>query len=158
MVDEEYRKILNVKVEQIRERYEVSLLQLEDLIGRQYEKIVSFKALEELGNVGIAFDEQTPDEVIQKLALINKSPKIIWAAFSKHYSPDFFFDIIEEEFGVTPGTTDMLIERFDKKVDDYKVIANQKLDETSAKFVAQINLLKANLRDKSIEMLNMKSL
>ena len=45
---------------------------------------------------------------------------MIWDAISKHYSPDFFFDIIEEEFGVTPGTHDMLIERFDSKVDEYK--------------------------------------
>lgn len=57
LMDEEYRTILNSKVDQIKEKYEESLLQLEDLIGRQYEKIVSFRALEQLGNVGISFDE-----------------------------------------------------------------------------------------------------
>ena len=33
-MDEEYRTILNTKVDQIKEKYEESLLQLEDLIGR----------------------------------------------------------------------------------------------------------------------------
>jgi hypothetical protein len=53
------------------------------------------------------------DQVIKKLTVIQKTPKPIWDAISKHYSPEFFFDIIEEQFGVTPGTHDMLIERFD---------------------------------------------
>ena len=64
LMDPEYRTIMNAKVDQIKEKYEQSLLQLEDLIGRQYDKIVSFRALEQLGNVGISFDEQTPDQVI----------------------------------------------------------------------------------------------
>ena len=74
------------------------------------QKINTYRKLEELGNVGITFDEMDCSSVIQKLACIEQSPESIWAAFETHYSKGFFYPEIEREFGITPETHEKLVE------------------------------------------------
>ena len=52
------------------ERYENALLALEKHNRKQQDQIMLFRALENKGNVGIAFDEMSTDEVIGKLFFI----------------------------------------------------------------------------------------
>ena len=68
------------------------------------------------GNVGISFNEMNADDMVRKLSLIEDNPMIIWESFNKHYQKGFFNYPIEKEFGITPGSHQKMIEKFDKKI------------------------------------------
>jgi len=53
------------------------------------------------------------DSVIAKLTYIESDADTIWTAFDKHYHKGFFYNIIENEFGITPETHSELVEKFD---------------------------------------------
>lgn len=77
------------------------------------DQIHTFKQLEKHGNVGISFFEMNADSVIAKLTYIESDADTIWTAFDKHYHKGFFYNIIENEFGITPETHSELVEKFD---------------------------------------------
>ena len=41
-------------------------------------------------------------------------------AVEKHYRKGFFYNMIEDEFGITPETHGKLVETFDMKINEYK--------------------------------------
>lgn len=53
------------------------------------------------------------DSVIEKLTFIEVDAEKIWNAFGKHYHKGFFYNTIENEFGITPETHSKLVETFD---------------------------------------------
>lgn len=69
--------------------------------------------MEKHGNVGISFFEMNADSVIEKLTFIEVDAEKIWNAFGKHYHKGFFYNTIENEFGITPETHSKLVETFD---------------------------------------------
>jgi len=55
----------------------------------------------------------TADAVVHKLSYIEKDCNKIWKAFDESYGYGFFFDVIENQFGITPETKTNLIKNFD---------------------------------------------
>ena len=53
-------------------------------------------------------------------------PIVIWNMFKEHFGEDYFLEVIEEEYGMTPGANEVLSikisEHFDKYIQNY---ANQ---------------------------------
>lgn len=72
--------------------------------------------------------------VIRKLRYISTDPIEIWDAFVKNYNKGFFNNPIEIEFGITPDTHDKLIQRFDRKMQEFKDETKNNLDEIFRKF------------------------
>ena len=60
------------------------------------------------------------DSVISKLAVIEQDAESIWTAFDRHYHKGFFYNQIEQEFGITPETHGRLVETFDSRIGAYK--------------------------------------
>lgn len=48
------------------------------------------------------------DHLIKRLSLVEKSPHILWEIIHKYYGDDFFIDMIEEEYGISPHSYDKL--------------------------------------------------
>ena len=67
---EEMAEMMNEKVDVIKDRYENALQALEQYNRKQQSQIMLFRALENKGNVGIAFDEMSTEQVIEKLSFI----------------------------------------------------------------------------------------
>lgn len=67
LISQDMRDILNRKIETIRDRYEMSLVSLEDQNKKHQVQIGQFRKLGEMGNIGIAFDEMNVESIIQKL-------------------------------------------------------------------------------------------
>lgn len=65
---------------------------------------MTFEKLGEDGNIGITFGEMNAESVIRKLQMIEKDPRVIWKSFDEYYGYGFFFDVLEQQFGITPET------------------------------------------------------
>ena len=129
-------------------QYDKSIMQLEDYNVKLRDQIHTFKQLEKVGNVGISFFEMNADSVIKKLTLIEGDAETIWSAFDRHYHKGFFYNQIEQEFGITPDTHGKLVEAFDSKINAYKEKAEQQLEEMSQKSEREIGRLNEKIRDK----------
>ena len=70
----------------MKKKYETCLAGMDDYNKRLNQKINTYRKLEELGNVGITFDEMNCSSVIEKLACIERDSSVIWAAFENFYS------------------------------------------------------------------------
>ena len=114
---------LNQRLDTMKRRYVKALESMEARNQKLNNQIGCFRKLEELGNVGISFDEMDCSSIIQKLSVVESSPHKIWHAFEDHYSRGFFYPEIEREFGITPETHNKLVETFDIKVEDFKKLA-----------------------------------
>ena len=64
------------------------------------------------------------NSVIHKLTFIETDSEPIWKAFENNYHKGFFYNMIEEEFGITPETHGKLVEKFDKKIYEYRESAD----------------------------------
>lgn len=80
----------------------------------------------------------TVDNVISKLYHITSSAEAVWNAFATHYKRGFFYDQIEQEFGITPETHDKLVSSFDARIEEYRIEANKKVDEVTNKCEREI--------------------
>ena len=125
----------------MKRRYFRALDSLDQQNQKLMSQIATFRKLEELGNVGIGFDEMNCDSIIHKLAHIETSPAKIWTAFENNYSRGFFYPEIEREFGITPETHDKLVQSFDKKVEAFKETAQRQVDTVTEKCERENNRL-----------------
>lgn len=57
---------------------------------------------------GIKFKDMNAEHLISRLALVEKSPKIVWETIHKHYGDDYFLENIEDEYGISPQSYDKL--------------------------------------------------
>ena len=52
-------------------------------------------------------------------------PKVIWELFKEHFGEEFFLDCIEEDFGISPGSDELLarqiVKHFNVDLTAYKV-------------------------------------
>ena len=101
--------------------------------------------------MGIPFDEMTVDGVISKLYRITSSAEAVWNAFATHYKRGFFYDQIEQEFGITPETHDKLVNSFDARIEEYRIEANKRVDEVTNKCEREIERLATIVREKEAE-------
>ena len=136
----------------MKRRYVKALVGMEQHNQRLNAKISCFRKLEELGNVGIGFDEMDCESIIQKLSFIESSPKKIWNAFEDYYSRGFFYPEIEREFGITPETHDKLVEAFDGKVEDFKRLAQSQIDTVTEKCERENARLQYVVREREMQM------
>jgi len=67
------------------------------------------------------------EQVVRKLKIISKDSREIWKAFDVNFGYGFFFDVLENEFGITPETRDKLIQRFDSEINKFKIAANKQI-------------------------------
>ena len=42
------------------------------------------------------------DHLIKRLCLIEHIPRVVWTALHKEYGEDYFLEVIEEEYGISP--------------------------------------------------------
>lgn len=83
--------------------------------------------------------------------MIEKDPRIIWKSFDEYYGYGFFFDVLEYEFGITPETHHQLIQRFDQEIAQYKNVATTQITSIAEKNLNEIERLRKDLEDKSLE-------
>ena len=132
MLNEEMCFVLNKKLDQMKEQYEMQLQRLQ------------------LTNFNL-FNEMNADSVIRKLQKIEKDPRVIWKSFDEYYGYGFFFDVLEYEFGITPETHHKLIERFDQEIASYKNVAVNQISSISEKNLQEIERLRKDLEEKNLE-------
>lgn len=73
------------------------------------------------------------------MACIETSAEKIWRSIDKHFKPGFFFDVIEQEFGITPSTHVKIIQKFDGKLDEFIEDCNLKIDKLAEQCNNEIN-------------------
>lgn len=66
----------------------------------------------------------TVGDVIRKLKIICEDSQEIWDNFSHYFGKGFFNYPIEKEYGISPETHDKLIQRFDRKINQFKVLSD----------------------------------
>ena len=151
MLNEEMCFVLNKKLDQMKEQYEMQLQRLQLTNFNLQKEITLFLKLGEDGNIGIKFNEMNADSVIRKLQKIEKDPRVIWKSFDEYYGYGFFFDVLEYEFGITPETHHKLIERFDQEIASYKNVAVNQISSISEKNLQEIERLRKDLEEKNLE-------
>lgn len=156
ILNDDIRTLLNYKIEEMRNRYEMKLVDKDEQFIKISEQIALFRALEADGNVGISFDEMNADDMIRKLAIIEENPMKIWDAFNKHYQKGFFNYPIEKEFGITPGSHKQMIAKFDQKIQEFKDQSDIQLDCLSQKFDQERTLYRDQLRSKEKDIFDLK--
>ena len=62
-----------------------------------------FEKLCEDGNMLVSLDELNAWDIVKKLAIVEKEPKILWKALEGVFGFGYFHPTIEEEFGITPA-------------------------------------------------------
>lgn len=129
--------MLNAKIHEMRDKFETNLQQKDKDIKELNRQISIFRSLEKDGNIGITFDEMNADAVIKKLSFICWDSQQIWDACTKHYKKGFFNNPIEIEFGITPDTHEQLIQRFDRKIKEFKVETKANIESIFKKFEAE---------------------
>ena len=82
ILNDDIRELLNIKVEEMRNRYEMKLVDKDEAFIKISAQIALFRALEADGNVGISFDEMNASDMVRKLSLIEDDPMTIWNAFN----------------------------------------------------------------------------
>ena len=82
ILNDDIRELLNIKVEEMRNRYEMKLVDKDEAFVDISKQIALFRALEADGNVGISFDEMNASDMVRKLYLIEDNPMTIWNAFN----------------------------------------------------------------------------
>lgn len=95
-------------------------------------------------------------QVVKKLSIITRDPRMIWKAFDEAFGYGFFFDVLETEFGITPETRDKLIERFDKEISKFKSAATGQISSMTMKTHSEIDRLKKDLEEKNFEISMLK--
>ena len=116
VLNDDIRDLLNIKIEEMRNRYEMSLVDRDEQFIKLSAQISLFRALEADGNVGISFDEMNANDMVRKLSLIEDNPMAIWNCFKTHYGSGFFNYPIEREFGITPDSHHKMMAKFDRKI------------------------------------------
>lgn len=83
-------------------------------------------------------------------------PNEIWQKFHECFGPDYFLEIIEEEYGIAPGQ----IELMQQKMQDFFMSDMQKIKSTLQKSIEQnktlTNKLQESLSEKNEEIANLK--
>ena len=56
----------------------------------------------------ISLEEMNADDMVRKLAIVEKKASVVWSSLIHHYGYGFFNKIIEEEFGIEPDFLDKI--------------------------------------------------
>jgi len=69
---------------------------------------------------GIKFKDMNAEHLIKRLALRETMPSVIWTQIHKYYGDDFFIDMIEEEYGISPHSHEKLQQQMLEIIQKYQ--------------------------------------
>ena len=75
-----------------------------------------FEKLCEDGNMLITLEELNAHDIVKKLFIIEKEPKVLWKALEKVFGFGFFHSVIEEEFGITPAFKEQTTKQYNEEL------------------------------------------
>ena len=85
------------------------------------------------------------EHLIKRLALIETMPSVIWTQIHKYYGDDFFIDMIEEEYGISPHSHEKLQQQMLEIIQKYQEQMQLKLKDMKENYLMQIYHLRKDL-------------
>lgn len=95
---------------------------------------------------GIKFKDMYSEHLIKRLAMIEPSPQKLWHEIHKYYGDDFFIDMIEEEYGISPHSHEKLQHQMLETIKDYQEKTQSKLKDMKDSYLLQIYHLRKDLQ------------
>jgi hypothetical protein len=87
----------------------------------------------------LKYQRATADSVIQKLAVIEQNPRIIWRAIEDHYGQNFFKKIIEIDYGVND---EEMLNRVERGLKMNSMASQRELERIGSDFAKETSRLR----------------
>lgn len=92
------------------------------------------------------------DHLVKRLALVEPSPSVVWTYVHKYYGDDFFIDMIEEEYGISPHSHEKLQQQMLDTINSYQDLMQSRLKDLKDNYLLQIHHLRRDLQTQTEEV------
>jgi predicted DNA-binding protein YlxM (UPF0122 family) len=96
------------------------------------------------------------EHLIKRLSLVEADPQRIWNRMHQYYGEDFFLNIIEDEYGISPESNDQLLEKVEKQLHDLQKNSEDRILDLKREYEKEIDRLKKDLRERNMELSGVK--
>ncbi|CDW87972.1 UNKNOWN [Stylonychia lemnae] len=145
----QYQEIMNLKIQEMKQGYQKILSDLASSNEALYKQVA---ILDMINKHGIKFKDMNAEHLISRLYRIQKDPQLIWNVLHQFYGDDYFIELIEDEYGISPQSYEKLQEQMIESINEFQEQSKFKIKELKDHYVIQIQHLRKELQTKNEEI------